>query len=115
MSFIRVADIDDIPVAGSLPVEVGGEPIALVRPVEDTVKAIHNICSHQYYELSPEGWIEDNTIECDLHGSVFDLDTGEPACLPALVAIPVYACKVVDGDVLIDTSQPLNDASPPQH
>ena len=115
MPFTRVAAIDDIPVAGSLAVEVDGEPIALVRPTDGTVKAVHNICSHQYYELAPEGWVEDNTIECDLHGSVFDLDTGQPASLPALAPIPVYACEVVDGDVLVDTSRALNDASPPDH
>ncbi|MGI8874680.1 MAG: Rieske (2Fe-2S) protein [Egibacteraceae bacterium] len=115
MTFEKVASIDHIDVGRAIKVETGGEPIALVRIAADTVKAVHNICSHQHYDLAPEGWIGDNSIECALHGSTFDLDTGAAQSLPAVDPIPVYACKVEDGAVFVDADQQLNDAPVPRH
>jgi 3-phenylpropionate/trans-cinnamate dioxygenase ferredoxin subunit len=43
------------------------------------------------------------TIECWLHGSCFDLRTGEPTNLPATEPVDVYPVRVVGGDVLVDT------------
>jgi 3-phenylpropionate/trans-cinnamate dioxygenase ferredoxin component len=113
MAFQRVADFDALVPGKALFVELD-EPICLVRMVDDTVKAVHDTCSHQEYPLH-EGWVADNQIECSLHGSTFDLDTGQPEGLPAVAPIPVYACKVEDGGVWIDLAQQLNDAPVPRH
>lgn len=115
MGYEAVAKLDEMLIGHSVKVVVGGEPIALVRLDDTTVKAVHNTCSHADYDLAPEGYIEDNTIECLLHGSVFDLDTGQPDSLPAVKPIPVYACKVADGQVYVDVEQQLNDAPTPRH
>lgn len=115
MTYTEVARLDDLPVGSSAKVTVGGEPVALVRLDEATVKAVHNTCSHQEYDLAPEGFVEDNTLECALHGSVFDLDSGQPDALPAVKPIPVYDCKVEDGTVYIDIDHKLNDAPTPRH
>lgn len=115
MTFATVADLDDIGVGTSLAVEVEGVPIAVVRLGAEEVKAVHNICSHQHYELAPEGWIGPNSIECALHGSTFDLDTGRPQCLPALAPIPVFACRIHEGSVQVDVARQLNDAAHPEH
>lgn len=114
MAFEPVAKLDDLDVAYTLRVELGGEPICLVRLDDSTVKAVHDTCSHQEYSLS-EGFVEGNDIECALHGSMFDLDTGRPDSLPAVKPIPVYACKVEDGAVYVDVAQQLNDAPVPRH
>ncbi len=114
MSFERVADLEKVAVGSALQVEAGGESLCLVRTHEDTVKAVHDTCSHQQWSLS-EGWVEENTIECDLHGSAFDLDTGQPTSLPAVKPIPVYACEVRDGAIWVDPDQQLNDAPVPRH
>lgn len=115
MTCEKVASIEDVDIGGSIRVEAGGEPIALVRIAADTVKAVHNVCSHQHYDLAPEGLIGENSIECALHGSTFNLDSGVPESLPAVDPIPVYACKVEDGAVFVDTDQQLNDAAIPRH
>jgi 3-phenylpropionate/trans-cinnamate dioxygenase ferredoxin component len=115
MPFEKVATIDDLDVGSAIAVEVGGIPIALVRVASEVVKAIHNICSHQYYELAPEGCVEDSSIECALHGSVFDLDTGDPRTLPAIDPLPVYACEISDRDILVDVDRQRNTAQPPRH
>ncbi len=114
MAFEQVAKLEDLDVLGTVLVELGGEPICLVRVDETTVKAVHDTCSHQEYSLS-EGFVDDNDIECALHGSMFNLDTGHPDSLPAVKPIPVYACKVEDGLVWVDVERQLNDAPVPRH
>ena len=110
----RVFALDELPVGHARAVELGGEPICVVRLDEQTVKAVHDTCSHQQYSLA-EGWVDGNTIECNKHGSAFDLDTGEPASLPAVKPIPVYACELRDGAVWVDEARQLNDAPVPRH
>jgi 3-phenylpropionate/trans-cinnamate dioxygenase ferredoxin component len=110
----RVASLDDIEPNGTLLVELGGEPICVVRLEGDVVKAVHDTCSHEEYSLA-EGWVGGNDIECALHGSMFNLDTGQPDALPAVKPIPVYACKVEGGAVLVDVERQLNDAPVPRY
>ena len=114
MAFQRVLDLGDVAVGAAARVEAGGEPICVVRLDEATVKAVHDTCSHAQYSLS-EGWVEGNVIECSLHGSGFDLDTGKPESLPAFKPVPVYACEVRDGAVWVDPDRQLNDAPLPRH
>ena len=46
--------------------------------------------------------MEDCSIECWLHGSRFDLRTGDPTGLPATQPIDVYGIQVDGDDVLVD-------------
>lgn len=114
MALERVLDLDDLAVGHARAVQVGGEPICVVRLDADVVKAVHDTCSHQQYSLA-EGWVEGNTIECNLHGSAFDLDTGQPQSLPAVKPIPVYACAVRGGGIWVDQADQRNDAPVPRH
>lgn len=114
MSFERVAELEDLAIGTARRVEVGGEPVCLVRLDTDVVKACHDVCSHEEYPLH-EGWVGENEIECGLHGSTFDLDTGEALTLPAVKPVPVYAAKVEDGGVWVDGAHQLNDAAVPRH
>lgn len=114
MTWERIASTDELPVGGIRRVELGGEPICVVRLAEDTVKAVHDTCSHAEYSLA-EGFVEDNEIECALHGSTFDLDTGAPDSLPATRPIPVYAAKIADDAVWVDPDDQRNDAPVPRH
>ena len=54
-----------------------------------------------------EGEVDGCTLECWLHGSRFDLRTGEPTGLPATEPVPVYPVEIRDGDVYVslDTEQ----------
>ena len=68
--------------------------------------AIEDVCSHAEVPLS-EGDVEEfkgaPTIECWLHGSCFDLRTGEPTNLPATEPVSVYPVRVEGEDVYVDT------------
>jgi 3-phenylpropionate/trans-cinnamate dioxygenase ferredoxin component len=114
MAWEQVAKLDDIDELGTHLIELGGEPICVVRLTGEQVKAVHDTCSHQEYSLA-EGFVDENDIECALHGSMFNLDTGKPDSLPATKPIPVYAAKVEDGVVYVDPDQQLNDAPVPRH
>ena len=113
MAFVKVASLDELPVGATKRVQLD-EPVCLVRISDEQVKAVHDVCSHQEYSLC-EGWVGPNDIECALHGSTFDLDTGEPESLPAVDPIPVYGCKVEDGMVWVDLDDQRNDAVAPRH
>ena len=71
-----------------LKVVVDGEDVLLAK-VNDEVFAVNDICTHSEVSLS-EGEIEGCSIECWLHGSSFDLRTGEPSGPPAVTALATY-------------------------
>jgi 3-phenylpropionate/trans-cinnamate dioxygenase ferredoxin subunit len=98
--FQRVCSVSDVPTDGAIHVDVDGTPVAVVNACDGEFFAIHDVCSHADVPLS-EGDIEGCTLECWLHGSRFDLRTGEPTGLPATAPVPVYAVKIEGDDVLV--------------
>jgi len=101
VSLVRACSVGDVGELGVLAVQVDGEPVAIVRDERGDLHAISDICSHQDVALS-EGEVDDCQIECWLHGSRFDLVSGEPTGLPAVRPIPVYHLSVEGDDVLVD-------------
>jgi 3-phenylpropionate/trans-cinnamate dioxygenase ferredoxin subunit len=51
------------------------------------------------------------TLECWLHGSRFDLLTGQPTGLPATEPVATYAVEIRDGDIYVSTT-PSNGVNP---
>jgi 3-phenylpropionate/trans-cinnamate dioxygenase ferredoxin subunit len=100
--FVKACALDDVTDGGALRVMIDGIPVAIVRSAGE-VYAIQDVCSHANVALS-EGEIEDQTIECWLHGSRFDLVTGRPTGLPATVPVPVYPVKIDGDDILVAVS-----------
>jgi 3-phenylpropionate/trans-cinnamate dioxygenase ferredoxin subunit len=100
MSWLPACALADLPEEGAVRVEIGAEPVCLVR-AEGEVYAIRDVCSHADVPLS-EGEVEGTTVECWLHGSRFDLRSGKPTGLPATEPVPVYETKVEDGTVLVE-------------
>jgi 3-phenylpropionate/trans-cinnamate dioxygenase ferredoxin component len=102
----RACAVDDVADGGALRVQIDGVPVAIVRS-NGEVYAIHDVCSHANVALS-EGEIEDQTLECWLHGSRFDLVTGRPTGLPATQPVPVYPVKIDGDDVYVAVRVPEN-------
>ena len=98
-TFLRACAVADLTDDQPKRFIVGGGPVAVVR-TEGEVFAIHDVCSHANVALS-EGEVDDQTIECWLHGSRFDLVTGAPTGLPATKPVPVYPVKIDGDDVLV--------------
>ncbi len=84
---------------------IGDLAIAVVR-IDDNVYAIGDLCSHAEVSLS-EGTVlcKRRELECGMHFSAFSLVTGVPSTLPATTPVPVYAAKVVDGNVVVTVTQ----------
>ena len=100
MAYERACALSELSSDTPLRVELGEIDVAVVRHGEE-VFAIEDECSHAAVALS-EGDVEDCTIECWLHGSRFDLRTGEPTGLPATEPVPVYPVRIDGDDVLVD-------------
>jgi 3-phenylpropionate/trans-cinnamate dioxygenase ferredoxin subunit len=86
-------------------VMVDGRRVAVVR-VGGEVFAVADVCSHAEIPLS-EGTVDpDGTISCWLHGSRFDLRTGEPDAPPAWEPVDVYTATVTreDGNDMVAVS-----------
>ena len=96
---MRACSLSDLPTEGAISVVLDGKPIAIVRS-NGEIFAIADICSHADVALS-EGDVEDCAIECWLHGSRFDLRTGQPTGLPATKAVDTYSVTVEGDDVLV--------------
>ncbi|MDX8036150.1 non-heme iron oxygenase ferredoxin subunit [Lentzea sp. BCCO 10_0856] len=80
--------------------------VVLVRDGE-RVHALADLCSHAAVSLS-EGDVSRKGIECWLHGSCFDLETGKPSSPPATEPVDVYAVDIRDGDVFVDVTVTTN-------
>jgi 3-phenylpropionate/trans-cinnamate dioxygenase ferredoxin component len=101
MPFVRLAAVSELEADQGHRVELGDEEaVALIRAA-DGVYAVEDVCSHEEYPLS-EGWVEDHTIECALHGSRFDLVTGDPDSPPALRPVRIFPVRLNGEDVLVD-------------
>jgi 3-phenylpropionate/trans-cinnamate dioxygenase ferredoxin subunit len=98
-TFVRACALSDLPDEGVIGVDINGAPVAIVR-AEGEVFALRDVCSHAEVALS-EGEVYDHTIECWLHGSCFDLRTGDPTGPPATVPVPTYPVKLEGDDVLV--------------
>jgi 3-phenylpropionate/trans-cinnamate dioxygenase ferredoxin subunit len=99
-----VGALDDLPDGKAMRVEIGDRAVVVVR-IGDDVYALGDRCSHQDIPLS-EGDVdcEDKLIECWKHGSAFSLETGVPESLPATKPVPVYAARVVDGQIEVEVA-----------
>ena len=97
---IKVCTVEDIEPGTAISADVDGVQVAVVRTTRGEVYAIYDECSHQEVPLS-EGEIEDCTVECWLHGSRFDLRTGQPTGLPATRAVATYDVTIEGDDVYV--------------
>jgi nitrite reductase (NADH) small subunit len=75
--FIRVSSVSEIPVGGSIVVEINGRSIAVFN-VNGQFYALDNVCMHRGGPLG-EGFVHaDNlTVQCPWHGWTYSLTTGK--------------------------------------
>jgi 3-phenylpropionate/trans-cinnamate dioxygenase ferredoxin subunit len=82
-------------------VVVKGDLVGLYR-VGDAVYAMNDVCTHEEaYLTEGEFEPEELEVECPLHGSHFNVETGEVRILPATRPEPVYHVKVEGNLILV--------------
>ena len=98
MSFVNVAPADLKP-NQMKPVNANGKPILLVN-LEGKYYAIGNKCTHMQCTLT-NGELKGEIVQCECHGSKFNVKTGKVVGGPAFVPEPKYEVKIENGQVLI--------------
>jgi 3-phenylpropionate/trans-cinnamate dioxygenase ferredoxin subunit len=93
--FTTVASLADVPESGLKTVQVDGASLVLVRR-RGQVYALEDRCSHEEFPLSA-GEVTGDQITCALHGARFDLASGTPKALPAVLPVRTFECRV-EGD-----------------
>jgi nitrite reductase/ring-hydroxylating ferredoxin subunit len=101
--FHRVARSGQIP-EGYIRRFYAGDLECAVGRLHGTVYATSNYCTHLDCLLS-SGKIVDDGIRCSCHGSVFDLQTGDPIYPPASQPIAVYPVREENGEVYVGVSE----------
>jgi 3-phenylpropionate/trans-cinnamate dioxygenase ferredoxin subunit len=104
---VKVCSTEDIATGTSISAAIDGLEIAIVHADDGRFYAIRDECSHAAVPLS-EGEVEGCTLECWLHGSRFDLRTGNPTGLPATVPVPIYPVEIRDGFVFVSVTPAAN-------
>jgi 3-phenylpropionate/trans-cinnamate dioxygenase ferredoxin subunit len=110
VSFELVGPAADIAKGTVISVEIADVEIAVVHADDDNFYAVRDECSHASVALS-EGEVDGCTLECWLHGSRFDLRTGEPTGLPAIEPVAIFPVEIRDGDIYVSTT-PSNGVNP---
>ncbi|MSW93695.1 MAG: Rieske 2Fe-2S domain-containing protein [Actinobacteria bacterium] len=93
-------DVDDLAPDRPLGIRLAETAICLVRTAGE-VFAVHDECTHGAVPLS-DGEVDGCTIECWLHGSRFDLRSGEALGPPATEPVRTFPVRVISGVVSVD-------------
>ncbi|GAA2527692.1 non-heme iron oxygenase ferredoxin subunit [Rarobacter incanus] len=98
--------VSDLDPEAALPVELTAPDgsdveVAIVRDSDGGWHAIDDQCTHGAVSLA-DGEVEGCLIECWLHGSTFDLNTGMPTTPPASKPVRVYPVTIEGERVLVD-------------
>ncbi len=101
---VEVGDVDEFAPGSVTKVTVGDRVLAIAR-IDDDFYALGDTCSHEDVSLS-EGEIDTDecALECDKHGSLFSLETGEALTLPATRPVPTYEVEHRDGSIWVVVS-----------
>ena len=105
----RLCSLSELSDNKPLRVELPELDVAVVKAGEQ-VFAIEDVCSHADFPLS-DGEVSGCTLECVLHGSRFDLRTGEPTGLPATEPVAIFPVEIRDGDIYVSPT-PSNGVNP---
>lgn len=97
--FLEIAPVSELPSGERLFIEVEGKSIVIFN-LAGQYFAIADICTHDDGPLG-DGDIEGFNIVCPRHGGEFDVRTGQAVQMPAVVDIPAYPVRVVEGMIQV--------------
>jgi 3-phenylpropionate/trans-cinnamate dioxygenase ferredoxin subunit len=101
MALVRVAGFADAPAEGEVRVyEADGHSFCIAN-VSGELLAIDNVCTHDGGPLG-EGVLWGGQVECPRHGARFDLRTGRPTTLPAVLPVKTYPVHVEADEIKVE-------------
>ena len=104
--FVSIAPVEELPNGERLFVEIDDQSIVVFN-IGGQYFAIGDVCTHDYGPLG-EGDLDEYEVICPRHGARFDIRTGQVQSLPAIIDIPAYPVRVVDG--LIEVGIPIEES-----
>jgi 3-phenylpropionate/trans-cinnamate dioxygenase ferredoxin subunit len=99
LDYVEIAPASELPNGQRLFVDVGDRPIVIFN-IAGQFFAIGDVCTHDDGPLG-DGDLEGFNIVCPRHGAEFDVRTGKVMQMPAVVDIPAYPVRVVDGTIQV--------------
>ena len=98
--FVKAAKVSELKPGDMTLFEAGEERVLLVN-VGGQLHAVGEVCPHAECNLSEDGALEGEEVECVCHGSRFSATTGEVLEGPAEEGLPRYTVRIEGDDVLI--------------
>ena len=95
VEYVEIAPVSELPAGERLFAEIEGLPVVIFN-IAGQYFSIADVCSHDDGPVG-EGALDGYSITCPRHGAKFDVRTGKVTQMPAVVDIPAYPVKVVDG------------------
>lgn len=99
LEFVEIAPASELPNGERLFLEIEGKAIVIFN-IAGQFFAIGDVCTHDDGPLG-DGDLDGFNIVCPRHGAEFDVRTGKVVQMPAVVDIPAYPVKVVDGMIQV--------------
>jgi nitrite reductase/ring-hydroxylating ferredoxin subunit len=100
MAFIKVVNVQDVPVGKAKQVTINGRALAVFN-VGGTFYAIDDTCPHRGGPLS-EGELNGHEVTCPWHGARFDVTSGAFLSPPARSSVAPYKVQIVGDEVQVD-------------
>jgi len=98
LEYVTIASEDEIHNGERLFVEIDEYEIVVFN-IAGKLFAIADVCSHDDGPVGDGEFETEYEIACPRHGAKFDVRTGEAVSLPAIIDIPAFPVRVVDGNV----------------
>ena len=99
IEFVEIAPASELPNGERLFVEVADRPLVIFN-IAGQYFAIGDVCTHDDGPLG-DGDLEGFTVVCPRHGAEFDIRTGKVMQMPAVVDVPAYPVRVVEGMIQV--------------
>jgi 3-phenylpropionate/trans-cinnamate dioxygenase ferredoxin subunit len=99
LEYVEIAPTSELPNGERLFVDIADKTIVVFN-IGGQFFAILDVCSHDDGPVG-EGDLEGYNITCPRHGAQFDVRSGKVMQMPAVVDIPAYPVKVIDGMIQV--------------
>jgi len=100
---VKVAKTKEVEKGKVKAFKVGEEEVAVYHTESDEWFATSDICTHEHCNLSYEGGkLSGHEIECDCHGSKFDIRTGAVILPPAVEPLKTFKVSAEGEDIVVE-------------
>lgn len=101
--FVRACSIHEVPRRRGKNIYFDEDRQVAIFNIGEKLFAVSNICPHQHAPVIADGFIEECTITCPLHGWVYDLETGK--ALGGNGKLKTYQIYLDGDDVMLEVPE----------